>query len=130
MAYEIPKLVISLKAGADLSAHQYKCMKLDANGDAVITAAATDIPVGILQNKPDAAGKAAEIMVVGVSKVNQDADLTIGDLIGTSADGQLAKKTVGTDTTNYVIGQLLEDGGAAAAIGTALINCLNPHRAA
>lgn len=130
MAFEIPKLTITLKAGADLSTHQYKCMKLDANGDAVVTAAATDIPVGILQNKPDAAGKAAELMVIGVSKVNQDADLAIGDLIGTAADGQLAKKTPGTDLTHYVIGLLLEDAGAAAGIGTALINCCNPHRAA
>ena len=130
MAYEIPKFTHTLKAAGDLSTKQYYFMKLDAAGDVTVPTAATDIPCGVLQNKPDAAGKAAEIMSLGISKISQDADLAVGDLIGTSADGQAAKKTVGTDTTHYVVGQLLEDGGAAAAIGSALINCMNPHRAA
>jgi hypothetical protein len=130
MAYEaVQPLKISLSAGADLSTKQYYFVKLDSNGDAVVCAAATDVPVGVLQNKPTS-GQAAEIVVIGVSKVNSDAALTIGNLIGTSGDGQADAKTAGTDTTEYVVGRMLTATGAAAQIGTALINCASPTRAA
>lgn len=122
-------LKISLVAGADLSAKQYYFVKLNSSGQAVVCAAVTDIPVGILQNTP-ASGSVAEITVVGVSKVSSDAGLTAGNQIGTSADGQAAAYVAGTDTTKYIVGQMLTTTGAAAVIGTAVINCVAPHRAA
>lgn len=130
MAYEIPVFTFGLKAAADLSAKQYYFMKIDSSGDAAVCTGATDKPCGVLQNKPDAAGKTAEIMAIGISKVSSDADLSKGDLIGTSADGQADAKTPGTDTTEYVVGQVLEDSSAAGGLSTCLINCMNPHRAA
>lgn len=120
---------ITLEAGADLSAKQYFFVKLDANGKAVSCSAATDKPVGVLQNKPTS-GQAAEIVVVGLTKVSSDAALTIGALIGTSADGQADAKTPGTDTTEFVVGTVLTTTGAADVIGSVLVNCANPHRAA
>lgn len=122
-------LKISLVAGADLSAKQFYFVKLNSSGQAVVCAAVTDIPVGILQNTP-ASGSVAEITVVGVSKVSSDAGLTAGNQIGTSADGQAAAYVAGTDTTKYIVGQMLTTTGAAAVIGTAVINCVAPHRAA
>lgn len=130
MAYEASQpLKISLTAGADLSSSQYRFVKLDGSGNAVVCSGATDIPVGVLQNKPTS-GQSAEIVVVGVSKVNADAALSIGALIGTSADGQADAKVAGTDTTEYVVGRMLTATGAAAQIGTALINAASPARAA
>lgn len=120
---------ITLEAGADLSAKQYFFVKLDNNGKAVSCSAATDKPVGVLQNKPTS-GQAAEIVVVGLTKVSSDAALTIGALIGTSADGQADAKTPGTDTTEFVVGTVLTTTGAADVIGSVLVNCANPHRAA
>jgi hypothetical protein len=122
-------LKISLVAGADLSAKQFYFVKLNSSGQAVVCAAVTDIPVGILQNTP-ASGSVAEVTVVGVSKVSSDAGLTAGNQIGTSADGQAAAYTAGTDTTKYIVGQMLTTTGAAAVIGTAVINCVAPSRAA
>lgn len=122
-------LKISLVAGADLSAKQFYFVKLNSSGQAVVCAAVTDIPVGILQNTP-ASGSVAEITVVGVSKVSSDAGLTAGNQIGTSADGQAAAYVAGTDTTKYIVGQMLTTTGAAAVIGTAVINCVAPSRAA
>jgi hypothetical protein len=130
MAYEIPGLVITLPAAGDLSAGQYKFVELNSSGQVAICDAVTDIPVGVLQNKPAAAGAAAEVMVMGVSKVQGDADLTKGNQIGTSADGQAAAYAAGTDTTKYIVGQVLEDNAAAGGLITAIINCANPHRAA
>ena len=69
-------------------------------------------------------------MVTGISKVSADAALAIGQLIGTAADGQADAKTVGTDTTQYVVGNVLVAAGAAGEMATTTVNCLNPHRAA
>jgi len=130
MAFEIPGLQITLEAAADLSAHQYKFVKLDSNGRAAAIAAATDIPVGILQDKPSALGRQCTVMVDGISKVQADAALTPGLQIGTSADGQADAKTVTTDATEYVVGQVLLGAGAADGIATVLFDCKAPHRAA
>lgn len=129
MAYEIPCFSITLPAGGDLSSSQFKFVKLNSSGQVVDVAAATDIPVGVLQNKP-ASGGAAEVMVIGITKVQGDADLAKGNQIGTSSDGQAAAYVNGTDTTKYVVGQVLLDNSAAGGIASALINCANPHRGA
>jgi hypothetical protein len=120
---------ITLEAGADLSSKQYYFVKLDNAGKAVVCSGATDIPVGVLQNNPTS-GQAAEVVVVGLTKVSSDAGLAIGALIGTSGDGQADAKTMGTDTTEYVVGTVLTTTGAAGVIGSVLVNCANPHRAA
>jgi hypothetical protein len=129
MAYEQPGQMITLPAGADLSAVQYTFVKLNSSGQAVACAATTDRPVGVLQNKP-VSGAAATIMVSGITKLQGDADLTKGNAIGTSADGQAAAYAYGTDTTKYIVGQVLVDNSAAGGLISALINCVNPPRGA
>lgn len=131
MAYEMPVLVASLKAGADLSAAsaQFKHVKYSAANTVVLCAAATDVPAGILQNRP-ASGETASVLIIGISKVRGDADLAVGNLIGPSGDGEADAKTPGTDTTEYVSGIVIDDNTAAGGYVTAAINCANPHRAA
>lgn len=120
-----------LKAGADLSAvgNQYKFVKLSAINTVVLCNGATDVPIGVLQNRP-ASGEGADVCAIGVTKVQGDADLSVGNQIGTSADGQADAKTPGTDTTEYVVGVVLEDNAAAGGYAVALINCASPGRAA
>lgn len=119
-----------LKAGADLSSKQFYFVKLSAEGTVVVCSGATDIPIGVLQNKPES-GQDAQVMCIGVSKVSADAALSVGNLVGTSADGQADAKTVGTDTTEYVCGRVLTaTTGASGQIATVALNCLAPHRAA
>lgn len=122
-------LKISAIAGASLAAKQYYFVKLSADNTVIVCAAATDIPIGVLQNTP-ASGDAAEICVIGETKVSGDADLDAGALIGTSADGQAAAYVAGTDTTKYVVGQVKEGNTAAAGLITAIVNCASPARAA
>lgn len=122
-------LKISLEAAASLATQQYYFVKLDSNGKAAAITALTDTPIGVLQNKP-AAGGVAEIVVIGVSKVSSDTGITAGALIGVSADGQATTKTPGTNTTHYLAGQMLTTTGGAAVIGSAVINCAAPARAA
>jgi len=130
MAFEIPLFQITLPAGADLSSDQFKYVKLNSSGQAILCAAATDIPIGILQTKPDAAGEEATIMVCGISKLSSDAALSIADQVGTSADGQGDAKIGGTDTTEYSVGQVIVASAAAGGLAVVTVNCLNPHRAA
>lgn len=129
MATGNPALILTFKSKSDNSAKQYHLVELTAANEVDVINAATDKPIGVLQNKPKA-GEDAEVMVVGLSKVNSDAALSVGDLIGPAADGQAAAKTPGTDTTNYVLGIVVEASGAAAELAVALINGCNPHRAA
>jgi hypothetical protein len=130
MATEQNVVDLTFDAGADLSSDQHKFVKISADDTVILCAAATDVPAGVLQNAPDAAGKAATVRVLGLSKVSADAALTAGNLIGTSADGQADVKVPGTDTTEYVVGQVKRGVAAAGSKATAMINCINPHRAA
>lgn len=96
-------IILSFKAGADLSAKQYYFVELDSDGHVTACNGATDKAIGVLQNDPTS-GQAALVCVFGRTKVSADAALSIGDLVGTSADGQADAKTPGTDTSDYVKG--------------------------
>lgn len=130
MAYEGPQIKIpGLIAGEDLSSKQYHFVKMSANRTVVACSGLTDVPVGVLQNAPTS-GQAAEVTAIGVTKIVGDADLSAGNAIGTSADGQADAKAIGTDTTQYVCGIVILDNGAAGGMITAVINCASPSRAA
>jgi len=126
MAFEGPQIAVpGLKASADLSAKQFYFVKL--SGVATVTAcdAATDEPLGVLQNAP-ASGAAANVCSIGVTKLSSNAAITAGALIGTSADGQADPKIWGTDKTEYIVGRAITTSGAADGIVTCLINCAVP----
>ena len=131
MAYEISNysVKVTLVAGADLSALQYNFVKINSSGLAVACAAATDIPVGVLQNAPTS-GQEAEVLVVGGTKIVAGAAIGEGAQVGTGSTGKAVALTAGTDTTKYVAGTLLTESAADGNIVTAVINCANPHRAA
>ena len=123
MSTEIPVLKPGLfTAAADLSGKQFYFVKLASATTVTVCAAATDKPIGVLQNKPTS-GQAAEVMVIGISKVSSDAGLSAGDLIGTSGDGQ-------ADATEYIAGQVISGSNSAGGLATAVINCANLARAA
>lgn len=130
MAFEIQPYAVKITAvaGADLSAAQYKFVKW-SSGQVVVCAAATDIPCGVLQNSPTS-GQEAEVTVVGGTKIVGSASISVGSLVGTSSAGKAAALVAGTDTTKYVAGTIISAPGADGEIGTALINCAAPHRAA
>ncbi len=131
MAYEISNysVKVTLVAAADLSAKQYTFVKLNSSGQVAAAAAATDIPIGVLQNAPTS-GQEAEVLVVGGTKLVAGAAIGEGALVGTSATGKAAALVAGTDTTKYVVGTLLTEAGADGDVVTAVINCANPGRAA
>lgn len=131
MAWDKEMITESLPTQTDLSAKQYHFVK-KSSGLVVICAAATDIPYGVLQNKPN--GSAAQpatatVCTLGISKIVSDAALADDAWIGTSADGQADAKTIGTDATEFICGRMRGATSGAGAIGTAAINCWTPHNA-
>lgn len=130
MAYELSdsQVVLSIPAGADLSAKQYTFVKL--SGTTVISAAAaTDLPIGVLLNDP-ASGETAAVAVSGVVKLKASAAIAVGALVGTTSTGLGVSLTAGTDTTKYILGRAITAAGAANDIITVAVNCANISRAA
>ncbi len=124
-------LIPAMEAGADLTAeaNQYRFVKLDGSGRVVLCAAVTDKPIGVLLNRPQL-GEAARVACAGMVPLRGSEALTIGASVGTSADGRAQIVTVVTEATVYLAGTVLKPSGAADGIATALINCMNPARAA
>jgi hypothetical protein len=114
--------VIPYAAAADLSAKQYHAVKDNGSGAAAAIAADTDVPIGILQNKPAAAGKSCTINFEGVSKVVLGGTVAKGDHLGPDASGAMVKRTLGTDTTKYVCAR----AGAAGVSGDVIPAVLIP----
>lgn len=121
-------IVVTFEAAADLSGSQYRFVKLDANGKVVAVAAITDIPVGVLQNTPTS-GQAAEVVVLGGTKLVATAAIALPALLGVDTVGKGKKIAAGTDGTQYIVGQADEAAGNANEVISALVNCINPARA-
>jgi hypothetical protein len=130
MAYELSdsQVVLSIPAGADLSAKQYTFVKMSGTG-VIAAAAATDIPIGVLLNDP-ASGETAAVAVSGVVKLEASAAITAGVLVGTTSTGTAVTLAAGTDTTKFILGRAITAAGAAGDIITVAINCASPARAA
>jgi hypothetical protein len=105
VAYDNPGRTITLPANADLSANQYYFVKANSSGNAVV-AAAGDLVAGVLQNKPAAAGRAAAIMIDGVTKVIAGGTITPGASVESDSSGKAVAANAGTVDTS--------DAGAGA----------------
>lgn len=129
MASQNDVQIITATAGEDLSAKQYYLVKLSADDTVKLCAAATDVPIGVLQNEP-ASGEVAAVATLGKVKIVAGAAIAAGVLIGTASTGKVDAKTPGTDTTEYVIGQVTKASAADGDLLEALINTATPFRAA
>lgn len=81
---------VSILAGEDLSAAQFRFVKLSSG--AVVKAGAGDPVFGVLLNKP-ASGEVASVQIAGIAPVAVDAAVTVDDKVMSSSDGQAATKT-------------------------------------
>jgi hypothetical protein len=115
---------ISFPADEDLSNDQYRIVVLDATSGKVRRPnAATDIPLGVLQNTP-LADEAAAVRVIGcggISKVQLGATIGIGAIVGMEyVSATDAGKSIAAVATMYPVGVLLA-GGAEDELGSALL---------
>lgn len=107
---------ITRLAGADLSSSQYHFVKLDTNGEVVLSGAGEDA-IGVLQNKP-ADGQAATVRVGGLSKVVAGAAITAGARVASDASGK-AKTAVAATVNTSDTGAAADAVVASFALGNA-----------
>lgn len=122
MAFEaVQHKAPGLSAGADLSSHQYKFVKISAANTVILCAAVTDHPYGVLQNSP-VQGQAAEVCCHGLTKVIANQAISAGASIGTDASGLAAPYTA-ADTTKYIVGECQDVNAAANGLIVAWVSC-------
>lgn len=105
-------------AGADLTGHRFRFVKLVSDGTVVPIAAATDEPYGVLQNAPRD-GEEAAVCIIGITKLEAGAELTTAGDVQTDADG--LGTSAGANTVHGVIIQ----GAGAGEIATVAVDALN-----
>ena len=127
MAKENFGAVQTFKAAADYSSYQY-CPVYISAADTVTISGAADKVNGILLNKPDAAGKAAEVLTASGCfcklKVDGTTAISAGDPLEANASSVGIKVTIDGDgsTETYMIGWANEACSAANEYITVLTN--------
>ena len=104
MATQEKTTCITKKAAGDLSTKQYLFMKVSAAQTVDTCAGTTDKSIGVLQDKPSAAGKDASVAVDGTTKVIAGAAITAGAYVAPMASGK-AQTAV---STQYPRGMALD----------------------
>lgn len=116
MAYEENLQTISKQAGSDLSSRQYRFMTVNSSSQLAVAGAGVAVE-GILQDKPDASGRAGSLGIAGVSKVEAGAAFTAGDDLTPDSVG----RAVTAGTGDVVGATALEDASGAGSIVACLI---------
>ena len=122
MAVEGPQPIHkTFSAGGTILQHTF--VKLSANNTVIACDGVTDKPIGVAQEGASSGG-AVNVCIAGITKIQGDADLDAGHSIGTSANAQAANYGA-SDTTKFIVGQVLIGNTTAAGLVTAAINCIN-----
>lgn len=115
MATKANIVSITLVAAADLTAQQFRVVKVNASGQAAL-ANATDLnAIGILQDKTPA-GAAATVAVAGSSKARAGGTIAAGAAVTSDANGNV----VAAATGRQIIGHALT-GGVSGDLITVLL---------
>ena len=118
MAVEESVVSITIEAGADLSAGQYKFVTLASDGQVDLTASAGGPAIGVLQNAPNAAGVAATVAISGRVKVTAGGTIAAGAKVQSDASGDALTAASG----DHVLGIALESAVDGDIFAIALIN--------
>lgn len=104
VAYEMDTLDISMLAARDLSSYQYCLMKISADNTVDYATAGTDKIIGILQNKPTAAGAVARVRVFGVSRLLAvDTSISYGDWVTATTNASYKGQGVATTSAKDIV---------------------------
>lgn len=102
--YQKP-IIQAMKAGADLSTHQYKLVKFGASADLCVLAGNDEEAIGVLMNAPKA-GEVAEVAIGGGALVKIASTVALGASVGSGASG--VGKTAAA--TRAAIGKAMDAG--------------------
>lgn len=116
MATTQHQLCVTLEAGQDLSAKQFYFVSMSSDGQ-IDPAGDGAKAVGVLQNDPAAAGRAAEVAIVGVTKMKCGGAITAGGNVSSDTNGA----AVATATGDVPLGIALETGAPGRIISVLLM---------
>lgn len=122
MATAYDAKTISFAAGQDLSNNQFMAVGMSSDGqiDPVENGTANNPGLlGILQNKPSAAGQEAEVAIGGVSKMVAGAQIDEGAWVTVVAGGR--GSPVANGGTAYVVGVCVQAASGSGAIAGVLV---------
>lgn len=96
----------TFKSGDDFTAKQYYGCKLEADRQIALTSGDTDVPAGLILNKPDD-GEAAQVLVMGRAPGVVAETITAGQKVRIASGGKIALWEV-ADTDKYCVGTCVE----------------------
>lgn len=113
MAVEKGLNPLTFTASTNLSARQYRCVNLDANGEVQASGAAATFVMGVLQNDPTAQGQGAAVETFAGAVTKVHASTTAGTAIneGSALISGLANgiaEAASTGGTAYVWGRAID----------------------
>lgn len=106
----------SFPANADLSASQYCFVTLNSSGNVAVTGASGDA-IGVLQNKPAAAGRAAAVAIGGRTKMLLGGTVAKGAQVVSDSTGRAVTAISG----ELILGICVE-GGTVGLIGSIIFD--------
>ena len=109
MATMLSRDTRTFEAGEDLSAAQFHFVTLEADGQVDLADADAENCIGVLLNNPDAAGKAATVVVTGRVLVEAGGAITAGDAVATNNAGEAIELTASASATAVTMGYAVED---------------------
>lgn len=111
MSNENNVIKYTMEAGQDLSTKQFLFMVMASDGQIDPVGTQGIDAIGVLCNKPDAAGKAAEVAVYGVAKVTAGGSVAAGAKVMSDNTG----KAITATSTAFCLG--IHVGSSTAASG-------------
>lgn len=126
MAGEQKAVEITVPASADLSKFQYRAVYLNSSGSAGTfletwgTAATPSI--GILTNKPSAAGQGARVAIQGVAKLEATLAIAAGDIVTSANAGRGSSIAPTTAYQSWVLGIAKTRAAASGDIFEVFVN--------
>jgi len=111
MAFKENQENVTYEAGSDMSANQFYFVSLSADGQ-VDTTGDGARAIGVLQNKPSAAGRAATVATDGKVRVSCGGSVTSGGLVASDANGQAVDAASG----DWILGEATEAGSSDEVI--------------
>lgn len=119
MAVSRTPVTISIPASGDLSGSQFRIVYPDATGAAAVATGSANPVIGVLANKPGAAGRPAEVVVHGVAKLEAGAAINPGDAVQAVAGG---RGSATTTAGNWYVGVALTAAAGSGALFEVLVN--------
>lgn len=110
MSYKLNERCVTMLAGADLSSHQFRAVKLTGDSTVSPASVAGEVVFGINTDKV-ASGVAATIAIGGITQAELGGTVAAGAELAVNASGQLVTATTG----QRIVAQAVQ-GGASGDI--------------